>query len=95
MPMPFRLRNNTKITEMPKPEKFIDEPLDEVLSQLENVYRFHLLKDVQGVSCYRLITMKKHCHILEMIAHVPECTDKWIVVDAFPLREENAEDVDC
>lgn len=93
--MPFRLRDNTKLSMPDSAElaKFVDVPLDEVISLLENKFKFQPLNDVQGQR-YQLVTMKKHYHILEMFAHMPDNSDTWIVVEVLPLREE-AKVADC
>ena len=86
--MAFRLKDDTKITPLPVPEKFVEEPLDVVLSQLENKYKFHLLNDAEGSNYYRLISMKRNNHSVDIIAYLPENTEKWIVVDAIETPQD-------
>lgn len=87
----FRLRDNTKIRPLPNFEEYIGEPLEEVLSLLEKEFGFHSLKDCTGTNDYRLITIVKHCHRINVLAYRPENTDNWLVVDAFIYHDNTSE----
>lgn len=88
--MSFRLKDNTKLTPPPRCEEYIGEPLDEIITLLETKFHFHVLKDAQGQSNYRLITMHHNIHRVEILAFLPKNSSQWTIVDAFPLYNESA-----